>query len=486
MKKPRVLVADDKDTILSLFGRILSDRFDVVTAADGQRALGLALNDDFDVVVSDIRMPGADGFTVLRELKRAKPDVEVVLMTAFSSVEKAVEAMKEGAYDYLAKPFDPDEARMTIERAAERKYLREHARNLSAVVGNISQFDRLVGKSPAMQQLFDLLKRASAGDATVLITGESGTGKELAARAIHAESPRHGGRFVAVNCGAIPENLIESELFGHVRGAFTGAVGDRRGLFEEADGGTLLLDEVGELPLSMQVKLTRALQEHSVRRVGESQERRISARVIAATNIDLKAAVSSGRFREDLFYRLNVFPVRLPPLRDRREDIPVLAAHFLERHRGRYGGSVDGFTPDSLSALVRYDWPGNVRELENAIERALAVVEGPRIPIEALPEEIASHGRARLGSDLGRLTYREVVDIARDRVSREYLIALMREFEGSSSQGSDGVRGAASRATAAVRVPARDTPPLGGWSTRPRHVSRRARRNEVPPIPWTA
>ncbi|MBI3201132.1 MAG: sigma-54-dependent Fis family transcriptional regulator [Myxococcales bacterium] len=437
MKKPRVLVADDKDTILGLFGRILSDKFDVVTATDGQRALALALNDDFDVVVSDIRMPGADGFTVLREIKGAKPEVEVVLMTAFSSVQKAVEAMKEGAYDYLAKPFDPDEALMTIERAAERKRLREQARNLSAVVGNISRFDRLVGKSSAMQQLFELLKRAAAGEATVLIAGESGTGKELAARAVHSQSPRRAGRFVAVNCGAIPESLIESELFGHVRGAFTGAIGDRRGLFEEADGGTLLLDEVGELPLPMQVKLTRALQEHAIRRVGESQERRVSVRVIAATNVDLKAAVASGRFREDLFYRLNVFPVRLPPLRERREDIPVLAAHFLERHRGRYGGSVEGFSPDALSALVRYEWPGNVRELENAVERALAVVDGPRIPIEALPEEIATHARPRLAPDLGRLTYREVVDIARDRVSREYLVALMREFEGSVTHAAE-------------------------------------------------
>jgi DNA-binding NtrC family response regulator len=437
MRKPRVLVADDKDTILGLFGRILADKFEVVTAADGQRALGLALNDEFDVVVSDIRMPGADGFTVLREVKRVKPDVEVVLMTAFGTVQKAVEAMKEGAYDYLAKPFDPDDALMTIERAVERKRLREQARSLSAVVGNIGQFDRLVGKSPAMQQLFDLLKRAASTDATVLITGESGTGKELAARAVHAESQRQGARFVAVNCGAIPESLIESELFGHVRGAFTGAVGDRRGLFEEADGGTLLLDELGELPVAMQVKLTRALQEHTIRRVGESQERCVSARVIAATNVDLKAAVSAGRFREDLFYRLNVFPVRLPPLRERREDVPVLAAHFLERHRGRYGGSVDGFTPEALSALMRYDWPGNVRELENAIERALAVVDGPRIPLEALPEEVASHSRPRLASDLGRLTYREVVDIARDRISREYLIALMREFEGSVTRAAE-------------------------------------------------
>ncbi|MBK8998938.1 MAG: sigma-54-dependent Fis family transcriptional regulator [Myxococcales bacterium] len=437
MKKPRVLVADDKDTILGLFGRILSDRFEVVTATDGQRALALALNDEFDVVVSDIRMPGADGFTVLRELKRAKPEVEIVLMTAFGSVEKAVEAMKEGAYDYLAKPFDPDEALLTIERAVERKRLREQARDLSAALGNIAHFDRLVGKSAAMQQLFELLERAAGSDATVLITGESGTGKELAARAVHAKSARKSGRFVAVNCGAIPETLIEAELFGHVKGAFTGAVGDRRGLFEEAHGGTLLLDEVGDLPLSMQVKLTRVLQEHSVRRVGESQERRVDVRVVAATNADLKAAVGAGRFREDLFYRLNVFPVRLPPLRERREDIPVLAAHFVDRHRGRYGGGVDGFAPEALSALVRHDWPGNVRELENAIERALAVIDGPRIPLEALPEEIAAQGRPRLAGDLGRLTYREVVDIARDRVSREYLVALMREFEGSVTHAAE-------------------------------------------------
>jgi DNA-binding NtrC family response regulator len=437
MKRFRVLVADDKDTILRLFDKILSERFEVVTALDGQRALALALSDEFDVVVSDIRMPGADGFTLLREIKRAKPDVEVVLMTAYGTVQKAVEAMKEGAYDYLSKPFEPDEALLTVERAAERKALREQARNLSAALANVGRLAELVGKSAAMQQVFTLLKRASASDATVLITGESGTGKELAARAVHAGSARSGARFVAVNCGAIPESLVESELFGHVRGSFTGATADRRGLFEEAHGGTLFLDEVGELPLAMQVKLTRALQERSIRRVGESVERSVDARVIAATNVDLKAAVGAGKFREDLFYRLNVFPVRLPPLRERRDDIPALAAHFLERHSARYGGRVEGFTHEALSALLRYDWPGNVRELENAVERALAVVDDVRIPVEALPEEVANLGRPSAMRDLSRLSFREAVAIARDRASREYLIALMRELEGSVTRAAE-------------------------------------------------
>jgi len=438
MTRARVLVADDKENIRKLFLKILGEEFDVVTASDGSQVLALVEVEDFDVVVADIRMPGADGFTVLQELRHSHPDVEVILMTAYASVPKAVEAMKEGAYDYLAKPFEPDEALLTVQRAVERKRLREQARDLRRALAQGSEFPDLIGKSPAMRKVFDLMERAAATDSTVLITGESGTGKELVARAIHAAGARKAGRFVPVNCGAIPESLIESELFGHVKGSFTGAVSSHQGLMADADGGTVFLDEVAELPLPLQVKLTRALQQKAIRPVGSTTEIPVDIRVIAATNVDLTDAVNEKRFREDLYYRLNVFRIRLPPLRERGEDIPALAAHFLERHARRLGTTTEGFTAEALGALVRHDWPGNVRELENAVERAIAVSSGPLLGIESLPEEIAQRGASGLAPDrLATLSYRAVVDLSRDRVSREYLVSLMRACGGNVTKAAE-------------------------------------------------
>ncbi len=438
MNRARVLVADNKENYTKLFRRILpEDRFDVTTAEDGERAIALVAVTPFDVIVSDIRMPGADGRAVLQAARAEDPDVEVVLMTASATVPDAVTAMREGAFDYLAKPFEPDEALLVVERALERRRLRQQARDLRLALDGIHRVDNLVAKSPAMAPVLAMVKRAGASDATVLVTGESGTGKEVVARAIHASGPRGGARFVAVNCGAIPETLIESELFGHVKGAFTGATGDHRGLFEEASGGTLFLDEIADLPLAMQVKLNRVLQEHVVRPVGGHAERPVDVRVIAATNVDLKARVAAGQLREDLFYRLNVLPIHLPPLRERREDVPVLAAFLLERHGARRTPAPEGFTAEALSALVRYDWPGNVRELENAIERALAVSDGPRVELEALPDEVAASVRPRLtqGSET-HLTFREAVDLANDRASREYLMAIMRELKGNVTEAA--------------------------------------------------
>jgi len=436
--RPRVLVGDDKENIRKLFEKILADDYDVVTAKDGTEVLALAGAGDFDVIVADIRMPGADGFTVLREVQRAKPDVEVVLITAYATVPAAVQAMKEGAYDYLSKPFEPDEALLVVERAVERKRLRGQARDLKRALEGSYRFNELIGKSASMQRVFDLLQRAAATDATVLISGESGTGKELAARAIHFGSARESRPFIAVNCGAIPDTLIESELFGYVRGAFTGANADRRGLMEEANGGTLFLDEVGELPLGLQVRFTRALQERVVRPVGATKERKVDVRVVSATNVDLKSAVADRAFREDLYYRLNVFPIRLPPLRDRREDIPLIAAHLLERHSQRLGIRIEGFEPEALSALMQYDWPGNVRELENAIERGLAVSSAARLPLDALPDEIRKAAVHHPGlGQVSDLSYRAAVDLARDRASRDYLLALMRACSGNVTQAAE-------------------------------------------------
>ena len=436
--KARVLVCDDKENFTKLFRRILpDDRYEVTTAEDGNRALALVAAGDFDVVVSDIRMPGADGLAVLREAKGRDPDVEVILMTAYATVPAAVDAIRHGAYDYLAKPFEPDEALLVVDRALERRRLKQQARDLRRALEGIHRIDELVARSPTMAPVVAMVKRAAGSDSTVLITGESGTGKEVVARAIHNSGERKKARFIAVNCGAIPENLIESELFGHVRGSYTGATGDRRGLFEEAHEGTLFLDEIADLPLAMQVKLNRVLQERKVRRIGDSDEHPVDVRVIAATNVDLRARVSGGQFREDLFYRVNVLHIALPALRERREDIPALAAYLLRRQAARRESELEGFTEEALSAMVKYPWPGNVRELENAIERAIAVSEGPRIELEALPPEVAAtlRPRATHGTEM-HLTYREVVDLARDRASREYLITLMRELGGNVTEAA--------------------------------------------------
>jgi two-component system response regulator HydG len=432
MERAHVLVVDDKENILTLISRILGDAYDVTTVGDGGRAISLIGAQEFDVIVTDLRMPGADGFEVLRAAKARAPDTEVVMMTAYATVQDAVTAMKEGAYDYLQKPFDPDDASLVVARALERKRLRAQAQNLRRELEGVFSFHNLVGKSRAMKDVYQLLEQASKLDITVLLNGETGTGKELAARAIHYHSARKERRFVPVNCGALPAELVESELFGHAKGSFTGAVGAKPGLFEEAEGGTLFLDEIGELPLAVQVKLNRALQEKEIRRVGDNRPSKVDVRVVAATHRDLKAEAAAGRFREDLYYRLNVFPVVLPALRDRREDVPLLAAHFLEKHASALRKEIADFEADALRALTGYPWPGNVRELENAIERAVAVSKGSRIELRDLPPDVKGTQEGAIpGEVLAKMPYREAVDLARDRVSREYLTVLMREHDGN-------------------------------------------------------
>ncbi|MFL5271383.1 MAG: sigma 54-interacting transcriptional regulator, partial [Anaeromyxobacteraceae bacterium] len=320
MPRTRVLVVDDKENMLKLFAKILADGYELTTAGDGARALALVASEAFDVVVTDIRMPGASGFELLQAVKARAPGTEVVMMTGYATVADAVQAMRMGAYDYLEKPFDPDAAGRVVAAAAGHKRQRDAALALRAGEGT-SAFHAIIGKSARMLEVYRLLEQAAALDITVLLGGETGTGKELAARAVHYHSTRKERRFVAVNCGALPPDLVESELFGHARGAFTGAATAKAGLFEEADGGTIFLDEVGELPLATQVKLNRALQEKEIRRVGDTAAVRVDVRVIAATHRDLRAEVAGGRFREDLFYRLHVFPVRLPALRERLEDV---------------------------------------------------------------------------------------------------------------------------------------------------------------------
>jgi two-component system response regulator HydG len=425
---PRVLIVEDKESLLRLLEKILAPGHQLTSAADGTQALRLVGENEFDVVLSDIRMPGADGFEVLRAVKAKAPRTEVVLMTAYASVPKAVEAMKLGAYDYLTKPFDPDEVALVVARAADRA-----GRGIGG-----ETIERLVGTSPEMAEALDLVRRAAPLDITVLVQGESGTGKELIARAIHEASPRRNGRFVPVNCGALPAELVESELFGHAKGAFTGAQGPKRGLFEEATGGTIFLDEIGDLPLAVQVKLNRVLQEKELRRVGENTPIRIDARVIAATHRDLRAEVAAGRFREDLFYRLNVFELRAPPLRARKQDIPLLAGHFLRRFAATHQRPIDAIDPEALRVLVGYGWPGNVRELENVIERAVAVARTSTLGAADLPRELQEQPAGSLPTSVTvQLPYRHAVEFARDRASRDYLTALLREFHGNVSRAAE-------------------------------------------------
>jgi two-component system response regulator AtoC len=436
---PRVLVVDDKENMRKLLVRILADGYAVEEAEDGARALSLVATRPFDVVVTDIRMPGADGFELLAAVKARSPDTEVVMMTGYATVADAVRAMKLGAFDYLEKPFDPDAALGVVARAAERKRQSDSARE-AVLPGQADSFHNLIGKSPRMREAFALLERAAGLDITVLLLGETGTGKELGARAIHYHSARRERRFVPVNCGALPAELVESELFGHARGAFTGAAAAKPGLFEEATGGTLFLDEVGELPLPAQVKLNRALQEKEIRRVGDNRAVAVDVRIIAATHRDLREEIRAGRFREDLFYRLHVFPVTLPPLRDRMEDLPLLAAHFLAKHARAVRRELAGFEPEALARLAAHPWPGNVRELENAVERAVAVSTGDRVRVADLPPEVAGAGDAPPPADpaeLAHLPYREVVEAARDRTSREYLVALLAEFDGNVTRAAE-------------------------------------------------
>ncbi len=386
----RILVVDDDEALRESLALLLAaEGYDVVTAGDAPTALA-CLETPVDVVLCDVRMPGMDGLELLPELIRRLPGAPVLLMSAYGSGDLAVEALERGAFDYLAKPFQPAEVMLAIRKARERERLRRNNALLQRDVSRAVGERPIVAASPAMIDLLELLERAAEYKATVLLTGESGTGKEVLARAIHAQSGRRHQAFVAVNCGAIPEALLESELFGHARGAFTGADRARRGLFVEADGGTLFLDEIGELPPSLQVKLLRVLQEEEVRPIGESKSLRVDVRVIAATSRDLEREVASGRFREDLFYRLDVFRVRVPPLRERREDVPLLIDHFIARFRETLGRPVRTIADDALDRMLEHSWPGNVRELENVIERAMILADGDRITLAELPEAIAT------------------------------------------------------------------------------------------------
>ena len=385
----KVLIVDDDAGLRKSVTLILEDAgYDVVTASDGEEGLTLAEQAEPDIILCDVRMPRVDGLAFLERYRAAGGDALVLVMTAYGSVDLAVEAMKKGAYDYVPKPFGAEEVLLTIRKAEERERLRREVGRLREEVRADARFGDIVARSPSMVNALEVARKVARHDTPVLITGASGTGKELVARLIHRESERADGPFVPVNCGAIPETLLEAEFFGVVKGAFTGAERDKPGLFEAAQGGTLFLDEVGELPTQLQVKLLRSLQEGEVRRVGSTESAHLDVRVVAATNRDMAAAVREGNFREDLYYRLAVVPIHLPPLADRAEEIPELARFLLDRHVHRLGVPVEGIEPGAMEVLLSYPWPGNIRELENVLERALVLAEGPRVTVDDLPESV--------------------------------------------------------------------------------------------------
>ncbi len=385
----RILVVDDEENLRLVLRTLLRrNGYEVETAASGEDALGLVDSFGPDFVITDVRMPKMGGLDLLATLKAKGNDATVIVMSAYGNTDLALEAMKGGAYDYIQKPFKPDEVVLTLRKAEERELLRRENRALREEIRKEHRFEDILAKSPNMQAIFRTIAKIAEYKTTVLVTGESGSGKELVARAIHRRSSRRGGPFVPINCGAIPENLLESELFGHKKGAFTDAISDRRGLFEEADGGTLFLDEIGELPLALQVKLLRVLEDEKIRRLGEARDIQVDVRIITATHRDLTAETKAGRFREDLYYRLNVLPIHVPPLRDRREDIPLLIEHFITRNNARLGTNIRGMDSECRRLLYEYSWPGNVRELENTIERAMVLAEGDQLVAADLAERI--------------------------------------------------------------------------------------------------
>ena len=395
MKRVKILVVDDEAIIRESLRDWLADAgYEVFTAENGSKALELIEKEKLGIVIADLVMPGMDGIELMKKAKEIQPSIEVIIITAYASIPTAIAAMKEGAYDYIEKPFCPERAELLIQKLAEHRKIVEENLSLRQRLEERHHFESIITKSSKMQRVIELIKVVAKSNATVLITGESGTGKELVARAVHSHSPRMGRPFVAVSCGALPESLLESELFGHEKGSFTGAYAQKKGKFEFANRGTLFLDEVGEMSGNIQVHLLRVLEEKEFTRVGGNEPIKVDVRVISATNKDLKRAIANGEFREDLYYRLNVVTIELPPLRERKEDIPLLAQHFLNKFALENDKEVTGFSPEATKSLLDYDWPGNVRELENAVERGVILAKGSLVTVADLPQESASLARS--------------------------------------------------------------------------------------------
>jgi len=429
MVQERILVVDDDEGLLRLLTMRLSAMgFDVTTCMTGEEALAVAKREVFDLALTDLRLPDLDGLSVLEELRLIHPDLPVLLLTAHGSIPNAVEAMQKGAFGYLTKPFDDKELKTTLEKALAQQRMSREIQRLKLLVKELYGLENVAARSPKMQALLEQVARVAESDATICISGETGTGKEVIARVIHCNSKRARGPFIAINCGAIPESLFESELFGHVKGAFTSAQSSKRGLFQMAEGGTLFLDEIGEMPLNLQVKLLRAIQEREVMAVGAERPTKVNVRIITSTNKDLSAAVRAGAFREDLYYRIQVFPITVPPLRERRDDIPLLAQHFLQQSARRMHKEIRGFLPAAMQKLMLYSWPGNVRELENVIEKVVVLTNQDMITPDLLPTSTEStEGQVKplteAKEEFERNYLKEVLQLTGGNISRAAQIA---------------------------------------------------------------
>lgn len=430
--KSRLLVVDDEQSLLEFLHLLFEEEgYEVERANSVAEARRTVLNKNFDLVLCDILMPDGNGLDLLRELKERQPHTAVIMMTAYTSTKSAIEAMKLGAYNYISKPFDVEELKVVVAKALENTGLEVENVYLRRELEQRYQYSNIIGRSQKMQEIFSLIERVAKTQSTVMVRGESGTGKELIARAIHFSGPRSQNRFLSINCGALPENLLESELFGHEKGSFTGAVREKKGLFQEADQGTLFLDEVGEMTTTMQVKLLRALQEKMIRRVGGNHEEAVDVRIIAATNRDLRELIEDGKFREDLYYRINVIPIHLPPLRQRRGDIPLLVESFIRKYSEEMGIEAKPITVEALQVLERYDWPGNVRELENTIERALALATADSLTTQDLPAHFRS----------GKTTLGEIAVLPEEGIDLEsYLDSIRGQLMGQALERTNGVQ----------------------------------------------
>ncbi len=442
----RVLIVDDEPNLRKVLGAHLQrEGYEVILAPDGEAALEIVEKGGIDVVVTDMVMPRLDGISLLRHLVDVYPDLPVIMITAHGTIDSAVEALKLGAFDYITKPFERDELRQVIVKAVRSRQL--FKKNATPEIDRGRY--QIIGQSQRMMDIYSIIAKVADAPSTVLVTGESGTGKELVAGALHASSRRKEKPFIKVNCAAIPHDLIESELFGHERGAFTGAIASKPGRFELADEGTLFLDEIGDVPVEMQVKLLRALQESEFERVGGIKTVKVDVRIVAATSRDLRKAIEAGRFREDLFYRLNVVPIFLPPLRERREDIPLLVEHFRDKYNRRLGKQVEGFAPAAMEALLDYAWPGNIRELENVVERTLLFAEEPVVRSVVLPDtgrtggwngpiSTPPGGQRVLSPDLpaGRVDAKEFVEQRSDEMWRDLLVRKLAETQGNVTQAA--------------------------------------------------
>ncbi len=432
-KRARILVVDDEESHRIMLRAVLQEEgYEIAEAADGPDAIRAVEQEPFDLVLLDIRMTTMDGIEALREIRKVSPFVPILMMTAYASVKTAVEALKAGAFEYLTKPLDIEELKILIEKALEHYHLREENLALRERLGDRFDFSKIIGKSEKMKELFDLLAQVAPTDATVLILGESGTGKELVANAIHYNSPRANQPFIKVACAALPETLLESELFGHEKGAFTGAIARKEGRFQLAHRGAIFLDEVGEMSATTQAKILRVLQEKEFEPLGSTRVVKVDVRVIAATNKDLEKEVRETRFREDLFYRLNVVPVSLPPLRERKEDIPALASHFLSIYREKNKKELREISGKALDLLVRYDWPGNIRELENCIERAVVIARGEIIAPADLPPQIQA-----LSSEKGDSEVRFPSGISLQEVEKALILRTLEDTGGNRSRAAE-------------------------------------------------